>query len=41
MIEEAFQKVELSLGFNIELKFDDNVVYRQRHLVHVLQLILQ
>ncbi|MBA0683466.1 hypothetical protein Goari_025125, partial [Gossypium aridum] len=40
-LEEAFQKVELSLGFNIELKFDDNVVYRQRHLVHVLQLILQ
>ncbi|MBA0557503.1 hypothetical protein Golob_014571, partial [Gossypium lobatum] len=40
-LEEAFQKVELSLGFDIELKFDDNVVYRQRHLVHVLQLILQ
>ncbi|XP_040956104.1 LOW QUALITY PROTEIN: glycerophosphodiester phosphodiesterase GDPD2 [Gossypium hirsutum] len=40
-LEEAFQKVELSLGFNIELKFEDNVVYRQRHLVHVLQLLLQ
>ncbi|MBA0857292.1 hypothetical protein Goshw_010178 [Gossypium schwendimanii] len=26
-LEEAFQKVELSLGFNIELKFDDNVVF--------------
>ncbi|KAB2011690.1 hypothetical protein E1A91_D09G039500v1, partial [Gossypium mustelinum] len=34
-LEEAFQKVELSLGFNIELKFEDNVVYRQRHLVHM------
>ncbi|TYH52612.1 hypothetical protein ES332_D09G040500v1 [Gossypium tomentosum] len=40
-LEEAFQKVEHSLGFNIELKFEDNVVYRQRHLVHVLQLLLQ
>ncbi|KAH1091861.1 hypothetical protein J1N35_019118 [Gossypium stocksii] len=40
-LEEAFQKVEPSLGFNIELKFDDNVVYQQHHLIHVLQLILQ
>ncbi|PPR90226.1 hypothetical protein GOBAR_AA30466 [Gossypium barbadense] len=40
-IMEAFQKVEPSLGSNIELKFDDNVVYQQHHLIHVLQLILQ
>ncbi|XWS30540.1 hypothetical protein CRYUN_Cryun24cG0126600 [Craigia yunnanensis] len=40
-LEEAFQKVEPSLGFNIELKFDDNIVYQQDHLTHVLQVILQ
>ncbi|KAL4289698.1 hypothetical protein GQ457_14G005010 [Hibiscus cannabinus] len=40
-LAEAFQKVDSSLGFNIELKFDDNVVYHQHHLTHVLQVILQ
>lgn len=40
-LEEAFQRVEPSLGFNIELKFDDNIVYQQDYLVHVLQVILQ
>ncbi|XVE84205.1 hypothetical protein DITRI_Ditri16bG0151600 [Diplodiscus trichospermus] len=40
-LEEAFQKVEPSLGFNIELKFDDHIVYQQDHLIHVLQVILQ
>ncbi|XP_022774216.1 glycerophosphodiester phosphodiesterase GDPD1, chloroplastic-like [Durio zibethinus] len=40
-LEEAFHKVEPSLGFNIELKFDDNIVYQQDHLTHVLQVILQ
>ncbi|XP_021297951.1 glycerophosphodiester phosphodiesterase GDPD1, chloroplastic-like [Herrania umbratica] len=40
-LEEAFQSVEPSLGFNIELKFDDNIVYQQDYLVHVLQVILQ
>ncbi|KAK8511392.1 hypothetical protein V6N13_024034 [Hibiscus sabdariffa] len=40
-LAEAFQKVDSSLGFNIELKFDDNVVYHQDHLTHVLQVILQ
>ncbi|KAE8680863.1 Glycerophosphodiester phosphodiesterase GDPD2 [Hibiscus syriacus] len=38
---EAFRKVDSSLGFNIELKFDDNIVYNQDHLTHVLQVILQ
>ncbi|OMO85466.1 Glycerophosphoryl diester phosphodiesterase [Corchorus capsularis] len=40
-LEEAFQKVEPSLGFNIELKFDDHIVYQQEHLIHALQAILQ
>ncbi|KAE8718464.1 Glycerophosphodiester phosphodiesterase GDPD2 [Hibiscus syriacus] len=40
-LAEAFRKVDSSLGFNIELKFDDNIVYHQDHLTHVLQVILQ
>ncbi|KAE8674045.1 Glycerophosphodiester phosphodiesterase GDPD3 [Hibiscus syriacus] len=40
-LSEAFHKVEPSLGFNIELKFDDNVVYLQDRLICVLQVILQ
>ncbi|XP_057949665.1 glycerophosphodiester phosphodiesterase GDPD1, chloroplastic-like isoform X1 [Malania oleifera] len=40
-LQEVFQKVEHSLGFNIELKFDDNIVYKEEYLAHVLQLILQ
>uniref|UniRef100_A0A5B7CF41 glycerophosphodiester phosphodiesterase n=1 Tax=Davidia involucrata TaxID=16924 RepID=A0A5B7CF41_DAVIN len=40
-LQEAFQKVSPSLGFNIELKFDDHIVYEQEHLTHDLQAILQ
>ncbi|XP_022989668.1 glycerophosphodiester phosphodiesterase GDPD1, chloroplastic-like [Cucurbita maxima] len=40
-LEEAFQKVESSLGFNIELKFDDHIVYDHSYLTSVLQAILQ
>ncbi|KAA8530077.1 hypothetical protein F0562_004786 [Nyssa sinensis] len=40
-LEEAFQKVNPSLGFNIELKFDDHIVYEQQHLTNVLHAILQ
>lgn len=40
-LQEAFQKVDPSLGFNIELKFDDHIVYQREHLIHVLQVILQ
>nr|KJB70699.1 hypothetical protein B456_011G087800 [Gossypium raimondii] len=40
-LAETFQKVDPSLGFNIELKFDDHIVYQQDHLIHVLQVILQ
>lgn len=39
-LEEVFQKVEHSVGFNIELKFDDKVVYKEEELAHVLQVIL-
>ena len=40
-LQEAFQKVNPCIGFNIELKFDDNVVYEQDHLIHVLQVIMK
>ncbi|GFQ01098.1 glycerophosphodiester phosphodiesterase gdpd1 chloroplastic [Phtheirospermum japonicum] len=40
-LQEAFQKVIPSLGFNIELKFDDHIVYKHEYLTHVLQSILQ
>lgn len=40
-LQEAFVKVEPTLGFNIELKFDDHFVYEQDYLVHVLQTILK
>ncbi|CAL5325568.1 hypothetical protein CsSME_00004869 [Camellia sinensis var. sinensis] len=40
-LEESFQLVNPSLGFNIELKFDDHIVYQQEHLIHVLRAILK
>lgn len=40
-LQEAFQNVNTSLGFNIELKFDDHVVYQEEELTCVLQAILQ
>lgn len=40
-LQEAFEKVDLSLGFNMELKFDDHIVYREGQLKRVLQVILQ
>ena len=40
-LQEAFQKVNPCVGFNIELKFDDSVVYEQNHLIHVLQVIMK
>ncbi|XP_071693515.1 glycerophosphodiester phosphodiesterase GDPD1, chloroplastic-like [Rutidosis leptorrhynchoides] len=40
-LQEAFQKVNPCLGFNIELKFDDHVVYEQEYLIHVLEVILK
>lgn len=40
-LQEVFQKVNNSVGFNIELKFDDQMVYKEEKLIHVLQVILQ
>ncbi|XP_068667483.1 glycerophosphodiester phosphodiesterase GDPD1, chloroplastic-like [Aristolochia californica] len=40
-LQEAFEKVDHSLGFNIELKFDDNVFYADDELVHALRAILE
>ncbi|KAK7827681.1 glycerophosphodiester phosphodiesterase GDPD1, chloroplastic isoform X1 [Quercus suber] len=40
-LQEAFVKVERSIGFNIELKFDDHMVYTEEELTHVLQAIMK
>ncbi|KAL0753242.1 hypothetical protein Bca101_090910 [Brassica carinata] len=40
-LREAFEKVEPKLGFNIELKLDDNLVYSSDHLSRLLLPILQ
>ncbi|XP_031282205.1 glycerophosphodiester phosphodiesterase GDPD1, chloroplastic-like isoform X1 [Pistacia vera] len=40
-LEEAFEKVDHSIGFNIELKFDDQIDYEEEQLSHILQVILQ
>ncbi|MFS7956454.1 putative glycerophosphodiester phosphodiesterase [Helianthus anomalus] len=40
-LQEAFEKVNPKVGFNVELKFDDNVDYKQDHLIHALQVILK
>ncbi|KAL0923357.1 hypothetical protein M5K25_007411 [Dendrobium thyrsiflorum] len=40
-LEEAFHCVDPRLGFNIELKFDDDFVYREEELDTALQIILR
>ncbi|CAN8233255.1 unnamed protein product [Cochlearia groenlandica] len=40
-LQEAFQGVEQTLGFNVELKFDDHRVYEREFLVHVLTEVLK
>lgn len=40
-LQETFQQVKPGLGFNIELKFDDHIVYQQEYLVHFIQVVLQ
>ena len=40
-LQEVFQKVNGKIGFNIELKFDDHIVYEQKELERILQAILQ
>ncbi|ONK64517.1 uncharacterized protein A4U43_C07F26890 [Asparagus officinalis] len=39
-LQEAFLKVDPHLGFNIELKFDDEVAYKDEELIHSLQIVL-
>ncbi|KAD5317171.1 hypothetical protein R6Q59_032502 [Mikania micrantha] len=40
-LEEVFQKVNHSKGFNIEFKFDDNIAYKEEELAHVIQVVLR
>ncbi|GAV71340.1 GDPD domain-containing protein [Cephalotus follicularis] len=40
-LQEVFQKVDHSIGFNIELKFDDQIVYKEEQLTKILQAILK
>ncbi|CAA0813159.1 Glycerophosphodiester phosphodiesterase GDPD1-chloroplastic [Striga hermonthica] len=40
-LQEAFQEVKPSIGFNIELKFDHHIVYQSEYLNCVLQAVLQ
>lgn len=40
-LQEAFEKVDQSMGFNVELKFDDQLVYTKEELTHILEAILK
>ncbi|KAK6281856.1 hypothetical protein POUND7_015681 [Theobroma cacao] len=40
-LEEVFRNVDQSLGLNIELKFDDQIVYKEEELSRILQAILK
>ncbi|KFK37658.1 hypothetical protein AALP_AA3G011700 [Arabis alpina] len=40
-LQDAFEKVDPQLGFNIELKLDDNLLYTPDHLSRLLLPILQ
>ncbi|CAL5058059.1 unnamed protein product [Urochloa decumbens] len=40
-LQEAFEKVNPRLGFNVELKFDDNIEYQEEELTRILQAILK
>ncbi|KAJ6428425.1 hypothetical protein OIU84_023787 [Salix udensis] len=40
-LQEVFQKVDDTMGFNVELKFDDSIIYKEEELKHILQVILQ
>lgn len=39
--QEAFEKVDTSLGFNIELKLDDYKIYDEVELKRILQAVLK
>ncbi|CAL9775178.1 unnamed protein product [Musa acuminata subsp. burmannicoides] len=40
-LQEAFEKIDSRLGFNIELKFIDHAVYLARDLIHALEAVLK
>ena len=40
-LQEAFEKVNPRLGFNVELKFDDDLEYEEEELTRILQAILK
>ncbi|TVU29949.1 hypothetical protein EJB05_21545, partial [Eragrostis curvula] len=40
-LQEAFEKVNPRLGFNVELKFDDYVEYQEEELTRTLQAVLK
>jgi glycerophosphodiester phosphodiesterase len=40
-LQETFEKVNPRLGFNVELKFDDNLEYQEEEFTRILQAILQ
>ncbi|RLM60863.1 glycerophosphodiester phosphodiesterase GDPD1, chloroplastic-like [Panicum miliaceum] len=40
-LQEVFERVSPRVGFNIELKFDDNIIYHRKDLECALQAILQ
>lgn len=40
-LKDAFCEVDSSLGFNVELKFDDDFIYEEKVLVRVLEQILK
>ena len=40
-LQEVFEHVSPRLGFNIELKFDDNIMYHRKDLECALQAILK
>lgn len=40
-LQEAFEKVDTSLGFNIELKLDDHKIYDEVELKDILQAVLK
>ncbi|MBA0682685.1 hypothetical protein Goari_024381 [Gossypium aridum] len=40
-LEEAFHNVDQLVGFNVELKFDDSIVYKEEELSRILKAILK
>lgn len=40
-LQEAFEKVDPRVGFNVELKFDDDLVYQEEELTSILQAIIK